>query len=612
MGTLGWCWTLAALLMAAEPGSTVEPRSLNPFDVVAVKVQDNSVKLDLPAQPQADQNYLLVIGSPQPQAGAMAVAIERAPLTEDSPISLASLQPSSQWIDTALGLRQLMEQRRIPIPKRPGSEEEILHQVAKWADTRSFHIFVQEDNFRDVSAYQEVHARLARVGTNCLVYVDREDWDIVEAATLDDLVDAFDNRVFPTAKKLFGRHRDVDRNGKFVILMTHWLDHLSNGKVSLGGFVRGGDFYRDVDPPFSNQCDMMYLNANLKPGKHLQTLLAHEYTHAITFSEHIFGDYLFDEPSRDEESWLNEAISHLAENIAGEGYSNLDYRVSTFLTSPADYRLVVPDYAGAGLWRCHGSRGSTYLFLRWCVDHFGQEILRELVQSNLSGTRNLEVATTQPFSELFRFWCVSLCLDGMSPEADMAWGIKWLDLRNRLETRLLAGPKPLELPNGRKWFRLASTGMQPVMIHIPAGEQGASIRLEGHSEHPLQVTAIRLPDDLGRATIQVAPTRPWTATSQQGRLKLVHESGMPVRWEQLSWERARLPQVNCTEEDQRAVSLGIEEVFPRFETKLGESLESEPLELGLFAPGRWVVKMVGVDAAGRRVAAWGDILFETE
>src|SRR5207244_1823742 len=105
-------------------------------------------------------------------------------------------------------------------------------------------------------------------------------------------VRTFDGDIYPQARGELGNVLDVDRDGRFTILFTGWLSRLCNGKVSLDGFVRGSDFYRDLDAPYGNRCDMMYLNTALQPGPYLRSLLAHEYTHAVIFSEHVFGHYL--------------------------------------------------------------------------------------------------------------------------------------------------------------------------------------------------------------------------------------------------------------------------------------------------------------------------------
>src|SRR5208337_4955642 len=121
----------------------------------------------------------------------------------------------------------------------------------------------------------------------------------------------------------FGCPLDVDRDGRFTLLFTAWLRKLQDGKVAVGGFVRGSDFYRDLEAPFSNRCDMMYLSTDLKPGPYLRTLIAHEYTHAVIFCEHVLGDHVAGLAARDEESWLNEGLAHLAEEMHGYSWDNL-------------------------------------------------------------------------------------------------------------------------------------------------------------------------------------------------------------------------------------------------------------------------------------------------
>jgi hypothetical protein len=265
---------------------------------------------------------------------------------------------------------------------------------------------------RDPAGYAAIQGELEAVGRACQVYVDRDaPRSAALRAGIDDVVATFDTDIFPKAARL-GRAIDVDRDGRFTILMTGWLGKLAGGKVALGGCVRGCDFYRDLAAPLGNRCDMMFLNVDLQPGPHLHTLLAHEYTHALVFCEHVFGNYLPEQPHAEEEAWLNEGIAHLVE--VRHGWSNVAYRIDTFLEAPQRYQLVVPEYYSAGLWRSHGHRGATFLFLSWCAEQFGAELASRLVRSNLSGIANLEAATGAPFAELFRSWTVALA-DGQRP-----------------------------------------------------------------------------------------------------------------------------------------------------------------------------------------------------
>ena len=77
-------------------------------------------------------------------------------------------------------------------------------------------------------------------------------------------------------------------------------------------------------------------------------------------------------------------LRSLAEDCCGFSTSNIDYRVSAFLARPERYQLVVDDYYAADLFRSHGNRGSTYLFLRWCADRYGPGLLPALVSSRAS------------------------------------------------------------------------------------------------------------------------------------------------------------------------------------------------------------------------------------
>jgi hypothetical protein len=352
---------------------------------------------------------------------------------------------------------------------------------------RTFYLFVKEGEFHNPNSYAEVRAELRTVGKRCQVYVDGEhaDKDALQP-TIDDAVKAFDESVYPLARKSLGRCLDVDRDGRFTILFSPKLSRMSSGKVRLEGFVRGADFFRDQAVPFGNRCDMMYLNTDLKPGNYLRGIIAHEYTHAVVFSEHVFGDYLLAKERVDEESWLNEGMAHLAEDLNGFGWGNLDYRVAAFLDEPEKYPLVVVDYYAAKVWRSAGHRGAVYLFLRWCVDACGDAVPGRLVQSNLCGVSNLEAATREPFANLFREWTAALLVSGTEVEGVRA--LCRIDLRGKLGEKQLSGPRVRELSvDGRAEVQLAPTSS--AYFRLPAGMR---VTIEAPPEAELQVSLIRL------------------------------------------------------------------------------------------------------------------------
>ena len=60
--------------------------------------------------------------------------------------------------------------------------------------------------------------------------------------------------------------------------------------------------------------------------------MAHEYMHAVVFSQKSLKGASGGRPIMEEEGWLDEAMAHLAEDLNGFSTSNIDYRVSAFLT----------------------------------------------------------------------------------------------------------------------------------------------------------------------------------------------------------------------------------------------------------------------------------------
>ena len=495
---------------------------------------------------------------------------------------------------------------------------------------RTFHLMVRDGDVASASNYQAVRGELRAVGQRVQVYVDAEDLARVGEDVLRDLVDTFDGRVFPTAATRFGWARDVDGDGRFTVLMSCWLTRLAGGRHAVDGYVRGADFDATLAPPFGNRCDMMYLSTALEPGPHLRTVLAHEYTHAVTLCAKAFSvaaggpseasGWLL-RPHLEEEGWLDEALAHLVEDLHGFSRSNLDYRISAFLSQPVRYRLVVEDYYAADLFRSHGNRGGTYLFLRWCADRFGPALLPALIRSELRGTENLEAATGVSFAELYRQWSVALFLSGLDPAAYAdGGGSRWpgpyrsLDIRGRLDGWELAGPRPVEVAPGGADARWSATGTstQFVVVEAPAGADVAAVAVavSGPPEADLQVTAVPLPAGLARIDLEVAGGR--RPRRQPAAARLAPRAA-----------RGRRP----------AHRPGLGAAGPRRQPPLGPvppGVRSTPPESpGRSAPPRslptapskprrsrcrrrpsdipLIVKVVGTDAGGRRVAAWAEV-----
>ena len=294
-------------------------------------------------------------------------------------------------------------------------------------------------------------------------------------------------------------------------------------------------------PPFGNQCDMMYLNASLKAGPHLRTVVAHEYMHAALFSQRTLRARRTGRPVLEEEGWLDEALAHLAEDLNGFSTSNIDYRVSAFLTCPEVYQLVVDDYYTADLFRSHGSRGSTYLFLRWCADRYGMDLVTRLVHSRLErggqsrGSHRLDVRRSVPTL------VAGIVLDRPATRPVMngprgRTGSRSINMRAPCEEWELAGPRfTRALADGKagRWSALGTSSHFVVVESSPTG--AVEIEVAGPTEAEIQVTVVPLGADLPRLDLAVSKFQ-GPGGELRLRARVNERNGVPVRLSALSWE----------------------------------------------------------------------------
>ena len=453
---------------------------------------------------------------------------------------------------------------------------------SKPPETRTFYLPVRDGDPSSPSNYVAVLARLRGSSAGVEVYVDPTDLARVDDATVRDVVKTLDERILPVSRRTIGTADDVDGDGRFAVLLSGWLGQLADGKLAVDGYVRGADFEPVQSPPLGNRCDVMYLNSALKPGPHLRTVMAHEYTHAVTYCRKALG------PAKvDEEGWLDESLAHLMEDLHGFSRSNLDYRVAAYLSEPERYRLLVSDFGAAGLIRSHGHRGGAYLFVRWCADRYGPDLLGQLVRSDRGGIANLEAATGQTFATLYRGWSVSLFLDAMKPSAGEE------SLTPRASRIVLDGPDD----------RVVLDATTSHFAIVEGARNGAvAIEVEGPKDAAIQVTAIPLPCDYPRIDLDVGIEQ-----GTDGRAGLVarirERDGRSLDIEVLCCESSEASQGS----PHRRVLKGADLRSILGRDRLGgrDHIVSRPIPLD--DEGGRIVTLIGRDERGRRVVARAEV-----
>ena len=259
------------------------------------------------------------------------------------------------------------------------------------------------------------------VGSNVIFYVDkRVSVDMLSAADVDALCSRFDATVAKEAT-LFGSPSDVNNDGKVVVLLTPQVNKLGAlGGGIVTGFFNAVDLYPNSSTnPVSNYMEILYIMVPDPNGEFgvlvskefalsnlLPAVLPHEFQHAISYNQHVFVN-----KGNSEEGWLNEGMSHLAEDLMGENQENPS-RFAIFLQSPHSYSLVTAKSPGLA------ARGAAYLFLRYLCEQAENKgaFLQKMVQTSFTGTANVEKAfggragDFDQFGEFFLRWSVALAM----------------------------------------------------------------------------------------------------------------------------------------------------------------------------------------------------------
>jgi len=288
------------------------------------------------------------------------------------------------------------------------------------------------------SDFVDVPATARYVGPKGAIYVD----NTVPAggysqADLNQVGFLFDNYLYPIDTTAFGRESDLDNNGVVVVLLTDQVNALSGncnaeGSVILGYFFgsdllpgqegsNGGEvFYGLVPDPNNAECTISLNYAS----EYLAPTFIHEFQHMISFNQHVLI-----RNGSSEDTWLNEGLSHFAEELGGRaiedqhcssgdcftqfvvGDAGNAYR---YLRDVEAHYLIEPGSSGGTL----EERGANWLFVRWLADHFGADengtaFTRALVGTNRLGAANVAAVTGQPFATLVPEWQLANYLENL-------------------------------------------------------------------------------------------------------------------------------------------------------------------------------------------------------
>lgn len=585
-----WCVgiALAALWFRGTSPSIAPP--LVAGRAYDLPVSSGATEFDLPFD-RSGQSYLLVLGNLSRELTPRRMTLQA------TPVAHCERQPWQLWSPTICPSTSTRVQS-CPTLDPQIEESAAGRQAARSpAPQRSVWLTIAGAMSHASPVYREIRAQLKASGRRVDIYVDSD--DRVDAQVPPAVVAAYDRLILPVVSRHLGMPNDVDRSGALTIVLTSWLDRLEAGQVSLSGMVRPADYDPRGRAPQSNANDIVFLSAGLRPGRHLETLLAHELAHAVAAgARQTPSDWL---GPAIEQPWVSEGVAHLTEDLAGRGWTNLDYRVSAFLARPELSPLVVGG-DDAPRARDAGSRGNTYLFHRWCAANHGTQIVRALVAGRSCGEANVTQAVGREFDDLLRGYWLSLVSTAREHEPrSNAAALSPLDLTDRIGARALGGPYVADwnvadqdvdcstevAGTAAAVLRLHSTqtGVFRVRVGGPCADWQLSLCPHAAEAAPLQLTAETLPNG-------------------QVRLTLSTNSPQPLRLEHVAWDR-----VGGTRGSEHVEWRGDElsRWFNARELTCQEPLVSRPSRVGISTQQGCRAHAVAADDAGRRYCAWAEI-----
>ena len=192
---------------------------------------------------------------------------------------------------------------------------------------RSFQVLSEFDG----SAFKRIAARVRYVGDHIVLYVDNDQPPgTLTDADLRTFGDLFDRTLYDLDVRAFGSESDIDGNGRVIFLLTPVVNALTSAAdCSASGFITGFQFGLDLLPAQSNsnRGEIFYAlvpdvggtrsceHTKADVERLVPATFVHEFQHMISFGQHVLA-----RGGASEALWLNEGLSHIAEELAGKTF----------------------------------------------------------------------------------------------------------------------------------------------------------------------------------------------------------------------------------------------------------------------------------------------------
>lgn len=395
--------------------------------------------------------------------------------------------------------------------------------------------------------YKEVRAAVMKTSAHATIAQDvASPTPGFTASDFSEIAAEFESLIYPTDTLYFGRESDRNQDGRVTILYTPEVNRAtSQGAVGfVAGFFWPGDLVKKseyaqlgIQCPQTNEQEIFYMlvpdpsgtiNGNQRSvavvRQNTRGTIAHEFQHMINQGRRLLN------PAVDsaETTWLNEALSHLAEEVVGRarrGFS--DFQRLSFNdinpnpSSPDDYNAFFrQNLARYRAWMQRpdtssptsntaatelAPRGASWMLLRYTSDfHSGgnmKAFLRGVVGGPDIGLRNLlQHANGAQFDDLLNGWLTSQFTDGLNipglpPQYQMkSWAVRdvMAGVNNNvfplLVTPLPASVDTKSISGSGNYFRLTRVGPSPETTFRMMAPGGAMVGFAGARVYVVRIS----------------------------------------------------------------------------------------------------------------------------
>jgi hypothetical protein len=462
----------------------------------------------------AGAQYLVVAQLQSETPGPEVVDVELFAHSAGSATPLAAQSAPSKRDEAPRMFENMLRRREIALSRTPrGAFLRAPSPLPVLGAVDSFSVISKID----ASEFTTVTTRLRYFGRNVLVWVDTTAIPDLQDGQLQALSRLFDEELYPLNEHMFGEASDVDGNGRVHVVLTPIVNALTlAGQCTLSGFVggffsahdlypaqsnaNGGEIFYGFVPDSAGQWGCPHSSGEF--SRVIRTTFVHELQHVINYQQHVFR-----RGGREEEIWLNEGMSHIAEELASKLYerrypepsgrsipgqlfpdSSQNFIVfnliNAYLFLRQPYFTSVTHFIEAGTIE---ERGASWLFLRWLADQYGEDILRRLVQTSLRGKANIADKTGEPFSQVSGRFMIAVYTDSLPGVSRAAiprpFRFQTRNLRElfqRLNTTAGFAPfpiVPLALPyDGKVTGPLRVGGAAMLTVTVPADQAHTTLR----------------------------------------------------------------------------------------------------------------------------------------